>query len=154
MEPSGRSGHHAVDVGERMIEDVDGTMVPADAPVAARDCFVVATAELSPLVRTFVSDWNRGRPPDGGKVTAGRQRRRRATFVGAYAWLEQESGVVQSTLRDIYRGPARRRWTPLQEADAIVTAIGRPDLISSPAAPASLVASGAIRVVQHPRGCC
>lgn len=139
-------------VAARMIEDVDGVLVPAGR-VAARDCFVVATAELSPVVRAFVSDWNRRRPADGGKVTAGRVRRRRATFVGAYAWLEQESGVPESTLRDVYRGPARRRWTPLVEADAIVTALGRPDLLAQ-AAPGTLALVAAISVVPHPRGCC
>lgn len=135
-----------------MIEDVDGELVPAGSRVAARDCFVVDTGDLQPVVRAFVAAWGRQRPSDGGKVTAGRQRRRTATFVSAYSWLEQESGVPQSRLRDVYRGPARRRWTPLAEADAIVTALGRPDLLTSDAG--ALVASGAIRVMPDPRGCC
>lgn len=136
-----------------MIEDVDGVMVPAVSPVAARDCFVVDTGELQPLVRAFVAAWGRQRPSDGGMVTTGRARRRTATFVSAYTWLEQESRVPQSRLRDIYRGPARRRWTPLAEADAIVTALGRPELLAAHGAGTALVASGAIRVVPDPRGC-
>lgn len=136
-----------------MIEDVDGVMVPAGPPVMARDCYVVATRELSPVVRAFVTDWQQRRPSDGGRVTAGRVRRRHATFVGAYSWLAQESGVPEATIRDVHRGEARRRWTPLAEADAIVTALGRPDLLA-PAEPQALVASAAISVVPHPRGCC
>lgn len=142
-----------IDVSDPMIEDVDGVMVPRPSPLMARDCFVVATSELSPVVRAFVTDWNRRRPSDGGKVTVGRVRRQRATFVGAYSWLAQESGVSEATIRDVHRGEARRRWTPLAEADAIVTALGRPDLLVDAPTP-TLLASASIRVVPHPRGCC
>lgn len=140
-----------------MIEDVDGVLVeaPAEPRLLAHDCYVVATADLSPIVRGFVDDWNRRRPSDGGKLTRGRARRRRATMYGAYAWLAQESGLPVETLKNIARGPSRRRWTPLQEAEAIVVAaLERPDLIAPQGAAVSLTAGGALQVVPDPRGCC
>jgi hypothetical protein len=125
----------------RFVEDVDGVMASA-TKLAASDCYVVATDELSVIVRAFLEDWGRSRPAgDGGRIDGG-ERQRRATFVGAVAWLSAESGLTESTIRDVCRGSARRRWTPLAEADALVTAIGRPDLL----------AGGELRVVERPAG--
>lgn len=136
-----------------MIEDVDGVMVPAPK-LRAHDCYVVATDDLAPVVRGFVSTWNRTRPNDSGQPLPGQRRRRSSSFVSAVDWLAQETGLPRTTLKDIQRGSRRRRYTPLAEADAIVTALGRPDLIAPAAATsASLVASGAIMVLEHPYGC-
>lgn len=139
-----------------MIEDVDGVMVAAPAdPKLAHDCYVVQTDELAPVVREFVSRWSRSRPSDSGQPIVGQKLSRRpATFVTANDWLAQETGLPRHTIQAIQRGSRRRRYTSLAEADAIVTAIGVPHLISGPATgPVSLVASGAIRVIEHPRGC-
>ena len=131
-----------------MIEDVDGVMVPAPEQhaVVAHDCLVVETDALSSVVSSFVADWQRRRPSTASQFTTGRRRATASSFIGPYDWLAQESGLTADRLRDIKRGSARRRYTPLREAEAIVVqALERPEMLTG---------SGALRVFPHPRGCC
>lgn len=93
----------------------------------ARDGCVVETAPLAALIDTFVQDWNRDRPPDeGGKFMNGGGHREASPWVGALAWLAQETTISLNTID----GVARARWqfTELRIADPIVTAIGRPEV--------------------------
>lgn len=121
-----------------MIEDVNGELVPAEKPAQpralARDRYVVETSDLTPVVRGFVSTWKQSRPSDAARFRSGEASLTASagsTFVGPYDWLSQESGVDRETLRNIARGPSRRRFTSFAEAEAIlVTALERPDLLA------------------------
>lgn len=87
------------------------------------------TEPLAQLLQGFVADWNRQRPsadqragrrfarPDSGESVA---------LVGAVAWLSQETRLPEETISTVAR--ARNRTTELYIADALVAALGRPEV--------------------------
>lgn len=82
------------------------------------------------MVRAFVAGWNLTRPPaEGGRFAQAGTRT--VAFVGAVAWLEQESGVPSGTIQNLLgaAGP-RNQTTELRIADALTAAIGRPDVLT------------------------
>lgn len=100
----------------------------------ARDGCVVPTEPLAAILGGFVTRWNRDRPSIGGKFTSA-ERRTEVTHVGAVAWIAEETrrndpeggvGIPQNTIENIVAG--RYRTTELRVADAIVTAIGCPEV--------------------------
>jgi hypothetical protein len=120
----------------------------------ARDGCVVETGPLAELLRGFVDSWGLTRPSTAGRFTAA-SRRTEVSPVGAVTWLAAETrrqdpagrGIPEGTIQNIVRG--RHRLTELRTADALVTALERPEVFHdgtlrirpNPSAPAALRAS-------------
>lgn len=102
------------------------------ATAYARDGCVVSTEPLSQMVRSFIDDWNRTRPPATGGQFGPGQTRTEAMTVSAIAWLAGETAVLGEAVTEevIGRmvGPRGRRKprTELRVADALVQAMGQP----------------------------
>lgn len=138
---------------QRLVEDVDGKLVPAPkraAPVA-RDAFVVCTEPLSGLVCGFVDRWHAERPPTNGQFATGDTRVEGT--LSAIQYLEEKTqlprkAIASVTTRDEDGRPCgRSATTELRVADALVAAIGSPEAFSN----------GTLRVFERSearRGCC
>jgi hypothetical protein len=132
--------------------------------VADKDPCAVDTQPLSEMLQRYIADWERERPrkrqvtggtfaADGGRVDLG------TVPLGAINWLAQETRLPYSTISRIAAGG--RRTTELRVADALVSAIGRPDAFyceltvrPNPMAPAdvrSRCCSGSLTGVPRPR---
>lgn len=88
------------------------------ATVRAHDCFVVESAPLSEMLRTFVASWERqpSRAPSAGGEP-----------VSAIRHLAEQSGVPVRTLTKLTMQRPQNPTTALDTADALVTAIGHPE---------------------------
>ena len=80
------------------------------------------------MVRAFVQDWNRTRPPDTGRFT-GNGEIRTGDYLGAVTWLAAETRrlgapLSRDRIESVMKGTTRT--TELRVADAIVQAIDRP----------------------------
>lgn len=101
--------------------------------VVSRDGCVVESESLAGVLGPFISSWTRDRPQTGGRYSAGVEDTRDAAIsMTATAWLSQEATrrcevpVTERTIEGIVNG--RSKATELRVADALVAAIGRPDL--------------------------
>ena len=102
----------------------------------ARDGCVVETEPLAHLVGGFVASWNRDRPPTGGRFSdrKARERRTEVSTLGAVSWLADQTrrsdpsglGIPPDTIQNVVS--RRYRTTELRVADALVSAIGRPEV--------------------------
>lgn len=100
----------------------------------ARDGCVVPTEPLADLLNGFASRWRRQRPVTAGQF-AQRQQRTEVTFVGPVDWLSAETQrlavegghpVSAEAITRILR--RRSRVTELRTADALVAALGCPEV--------------------------
>lgn len=88
-----------------------------------RDPCVVRTGPLASVLREFVADWNARRLSTAGRF-AGAERD--IGTVGAIRWLAGETGLSMDTIEAVVK--VRNQTTQLRVADAIVTALERPEL--------------------------
>lgn len=109
----------------------------------ARDGCVVPTEPLAEMLRGFVSSWDR--EPMGGRF-AGKRKEPEVKTTGAVRWLAEESGVKEDTIWNVVS--ARSRTTTLSIADALVTAIGRPDVLADGVHPTN--AGGTLEIRANP----
>lgn len=108
----------------------EAAVVASAATTTARDGCAVETAPLAALVRGFVTSWNRQRPQTANRYG---EEPGSVTPIGAYEYLAAETrradllgrGVPEPTIENIVR--ELRPTTPLSVADALVTAIDRPE---------------------------
>lgn len=101
-------------------------MAARDDCVVARDGCVVETAPLAEVLSGFVQRWNRDRPPlNSGRFAPG-QTRTEVTTVSAYEYLAQETQLGTRVIERIAKN--RSKLTELRVADALVTAIERPEV--------------------------
>jgi hypothetical protein len=98
--------------------------VTTATPPRRRDGCVVATEPLAALVTAFVEAWRVNRPSTGGRF--GDADRVEVPTLGAIAWLANESGVKPDTIQNV--ASRRYRTTELRVADAIVSALGCPQV--------------------------
>jgi hypothetical protein len=99
-----------------------------------RDGCVVITEGLADLLARFVEDWKRSRPSTGGRFGDGVDDRNAVSTIGAVAWLAAETrrndpdgvGIPPDTIQNVVS--RRYRTTELRVADALVTALGRPEV--------------------------
>lgn len=122
---------------ERLVEGLDGQLVPRT--VAARDEYVVCREPLAEVVQGFISDWNRDHEPDKGRFAGGE--RKVVTQVRAVQWLAAETrrrdptdvGIPEKAILNMFRrtpeGRMRYHTIDYGIADALVSAIGRPDVL-------------------------
>lgn len=89
---------------------------------------VVCREPLRRIVTGFVASWNRERPPVGGQF-AENQRRSSTVHVSAVEWLSSNSGIPRGTIENITRASERSAVVSYDVADALVGAIGRPELM-------------------------
>lgn len=110
--------------------------------VSSRDGFVVESAPLSAMLRTFVDTWNRDRPCSAHRFQgefardAGQARwsgdyqaaepADTGALLGAVSYLAQESGVSETTIKHLIGSGCRSEATRLSIADALVSALGQP----------------------------
>lgn len=106
--------------------------------MSERDGCLVDSAGLAGMVTQFVDAWKRDRPSTAGRF-AGAARLERVEAVSAVAWLATESGLSEETVVTLKSG--RRRAVELRDADALVSAIGRPDAFHD----------GTLRIRPNPR---
>lgn len=104
----------------------------------ARDGCVVPTDPLADLVRGFLHSWNRERPSNHGQFSEG-PTQEEVTFVGGTEWLVMEAGVSRDKIQSITQ--RRQPVTELHIADALVGAIGRPEVFHD----------GTLQVMPNPR---
>src|SRR5215217_9145286 len=113
------------------------------------DCIVDAEP-LARLLVAFIERWERDRPPSRSRFET-----REVGYIDPLAWLAAESGLPQKTIANIVHRDNKGRRVPrysttgLDVADAIVTAIGRPDAL----APGGLLQVRG-RHAKHDRVCC
>jgi hypothetical protein len=88
--------------------------------VAARDGCVVDSAPLSSILGDFVEEWKRTRPADT------RFSRNEIPVVSPIEYLSLETGIPERTIKNVVKGAYRT--TELRIADALVAAIGRPEV--------------------------
>lgn len=114
----------------------------------ARDGCVVEAAPLAVMVDGFVRDWNRTRPPASSSFAEGGSRRQ-APPVGAITWLARETGIPKPTIQNLIRpsGP-RYRTVELRIADALVTALGCPEVLADGKWPKNL--GGTLEIRPNP----
>lgn len=96
----------------------------------ARDGCIVDAEPLADLLNGFVANWTRQRPNTAGRFS-GRNERTAISPVGPISWLTAETrlsgrGVPRRTILALAAG--RERAAELWVADALVTALDRPDL--------------------------
>lgn len=116
---------------DRLVEDLDGVMVPAATPVArSRDTYVVDAVPLATMLQAFVSNQTLR-----GRATS------RADAIGRLVETTRQHDpthrgiplrTVENFLRQDAAGqpkPPRYPTTDLRIADALLTAIGRPDAL-------------------------
>lgn len=95
--------------------------------VAERDGCVVPTEPLAGLLGGFVTDWRRGREETRGRFARSTDAlRTEVPAIRAIEWLAVETGIPEETINSVLR--ARRKTTELRIADALMMAIGRPDV--------------------------
>lgn len=102
--------------------------------VRARDCFVVDTAPLADAVRSFVTDWNRTRPPAPPTTT---REASTTTFVSAVTYLAAETQRMEQGRSGRAVGEAtiyrvvgsRSATTELWIADSLCAAMDRDDML-------------------------
>lgn len=95
---------------------------------AARDECVVDSEPLAELVTGFVSSWSRSRPSSSTGRFAGKDGRvGSAAPMSALDWLEAETKISRGTISNLIGRP-RNRTTELRVADALVAAIGHPEV--------------------------
>jgi len=130
---------------KRYVEDVDGVLVPAPEPAGttrSRDCYVVNAAPVAQVLHSFAREWNRLHPRDAALRDRVASRRPDVVPLSAVEWLAAESGIPQRTIEGFLRRDPEGRPSPkypttdLRIADALLTAAGRPDLLSDPPDPA------------------
>lgn len=97
-----------------------------------RDGCIVRTAPLAAVVTGFIDDWKRTRPHSSNPGQKRRSGELPDTAYGAEEWLEYQTGcqgfpVSRDRIRLITRTSAPKT-TELRVADALVGAIGRPEL--------------------------
>lgn len=106
------------------------------ATTRAHDCFVVESAPLSALLRTFVAIWERDRPRTtagqfegewGADDTRQSPPRRDASPVSAVRYLAEQSGVPVQTVSKLTMARPPSPTTRLDTADALVTVLGCPE---------------------------
>lgn len=123
----------------RFVEDVDGVLVPAPpdrTTTRSHDLYVVDAAPLAEALHGFVTGWSRTHPRDAAQQDRIKARRPEVTPVSAVEWLTTESGIPAATIENFLRRdqstgrPAPRySTTDLRIADALLTAIDRPDML-------------------------
>ena len=110
---------------------------PADQcrTTVARDGCVVASESLAEILLPFLDGWSRERPAVGGRFEAGSAQRTTVTYVTGAEWLARETGVPEKTIRGLAsrdaetgRPKPRNPTTELRIADALVAAVGRPEV--------------------------
>lgn len=94
---------------------------------AARDECVVDSEPLAELVTGFVSSWSRSRPACSSRFAGRKGRVGSAAPMSALDWLEAETKISRGTISNLIGRP-RNRTTELRVADALVAAIGRPEV--------------------------
>lgn len=110
---------------DRLVEDVDGIMVPARVPAAkSRDVYVVEAAPLASLLQEFVTGQTQRR------IATSRSHAIDKLVERTQQLDPSHRGVPLRTVENFLRteGP-RYPTTDLRIADALLTAIGRPDAI-------------------------
>lgn len=93
----------------------------------APDGCLVPSEPFSEIVRDFVRSWNRERPQPGGQFGVERSV---ATPIRAIAWLAATASLPEATVQNVYE--ARFRRIELRVADALATALGRPEIFYDP----------------------
>lgn len=116
-------------MADRFIEDVDGKLVrkPGVNTVPARDSCAVAAEPLQTVLGDFVDAWTKQRPNDGGRFAGGK--RTEIRNLRAVEWLATESGVPERTIKSIVRGGGTTASVELRVADALMRAVGHPELL-------------------------
>lgn len=124
----------------KFVEDVDGVLIPAppaSATVRSHDSYVVDAQPLAVALHSFVQGWSRTHPRDAAAKDRVAARRPDVQPISAVEWLTDESGVPQGTIQNFLRRDAdgrpapRSRTTDLRIADALLTAVGRPDMLDA-----------------------
>lgn len=89
---------------------------------------MVPTDPLADVVKNFLHRWSVERPSNNGRFANG-EARTEVTFIGGAEWLAMETGVPRDKIQSITQ--RRQPMTELRIADALVSAIGRPDLLGT-----------------------
>jgi hypothetical protein len=100
------------------------------------DPLVVRTIELAGVLDKWIREWRSERPL---QIDANRWKQPGELFMGAIEALSQRSGIPERSIARVRR--LETKWTNLHIADALLTAIERPELMSD----------GTVNVVPNPR---
>lgn len=91
------------------------------------DGCVVSTVPLAAILREFVDDWRKKRPPTKGQYSSEERGAPDVEPLSPYTSLAFDTGIPEAAIRRV-RNPKRHPVTELHVADSLVAAIGNPGM--------------------------